>query len=122
LLAQKKVTQEKGTPLPRPYGLNLDLLKKSGGRPNSGLKALRQVRPTAPDFFSKSRRGRGEEKLPSPPAPLPGGEGSYTIRRTETLSPRERVAEGRVREKRVEAGTRRPDWAGFEVPPLCAAE
>jgi len=75
-LPKRSVTQEKGTPLPRPYGLNLALPKKSGGRPNSGLKALRQVRPTAPDFFGKARRGRGEEKLPSPPTPLPGGEGS----------------------------------------------
>ncbi len=62
LLAQNKVTKQKGTPLPRPFGLNLALPKKSGGRPNSGLKALRQVRPTAPDFFGKARRGRGEEK------------------------------------------------------------
>ena len=62
LVSPRKGKQKKATPLPRPFGVNLDLLKKSGGRPNSGLSALRQVRPTAPDFFSKPRRDRGEEK------------------------------------------------------------
>lgn len=64
IIPQKKVTQEKGTPLPRPFGLNLDLLKKSGGRPNSGLKALRQVRPTSPVFLTSRDGTEGKKSKP----------------------------------------------------------
>jgi hypothetical protein len=47
--AKRRVTKEKATPLPRPFGVNLALPKKSGGRPNLAY-GLRQVRPTSPNF------------------------------------------------------------------------